>query len=365
VTASINAATEHHALEGGEAGAVSVIIPARNEERNIERAVRSVGLQKGVREIVVVDDDSSDRTGEILERLEIEIRLLRIIHLDSLPEGWGGKNHAAAAGAEMAAGEWLLFTDADTEHLPGSLEAVLERAKEENADLLSLSPGQQTLTWWEKSVIPLVFVQLARLYRFDEVSNPASPAAAANGQYLLIRRTVYNNIGGHAAVRAEILEDVELSKRVKTAGGRLLFLPGADWVRTRMYRSFGEMWQGWTKNLYLLYGRKLWPMLKTFAEVWTLDFLAPLGLLVLCILIAAGRGNNAALLAAVLCFAVVVMRQWAYRQKLVGLGFDPNLANYRILGAGILGLLLLNSARAYRLAGKVQWKGRHYPAKGR
>jgi chlorobactene glucosyltransferase len=365
VTASINAATEHHTSEEAEANSVSVIIPARNEERNIERAVRSVCPQKGVREIVVVDDDSSDRTGEILARLQKEIPPLRVIHLDSLPEGWGGKNHAAAAGAETAAGEWLLFTDADTEHLPGSLEAVLARAKAENADLLSLSPGQQTHFWWEKSVIPLVFVQLARLYRFEEVSDPASPAAAANGQYLLIRRTAYNRLGGHSAVRAEILEDVELAKRVKGAGGRLVFLPGANWVRTRMYHSFGEMCQGWSKNLYLLYGRKLWPMLKAFGEIWTLDFLVPLSVLVLCVLIATGRGNNALFLAAIVCFVIAVLRQFAYEQNLVRLGFDPQLANYQILGAGILGLLLLNSARAHRVAGKIQWKGRHYPAKGR
>ncbi len=341
-----------------------MIIPARNEEQNIERAIRSVLAQKCVREIVVVDDDSNDRTGEILARLAKEISPLRIIHLDSLPEGWVGKNHAAAAGAAIAKGEWLLFTDADTEHLPGSLEAVLERAKTESVDLLSLSPGQQTLTWWEKSVIPLVFVQLARLYRFDEVSNPASPAAAANGQYLLIRRKVYNSRGGHSAVRGEILEDVALARRVKTAGGRLVFLPGASWVRTRMYRSFGEMWQGWSKNLYLLYGRKLQPMLRTLGEVWALDFLAPLGVLVLCISAAAGHGSNGVLLAAVLCFAVAVMRRRAYRRKLVRLGFAPNLANYQILGAGLLGLLLLNSACAYRMAGQVHWKGRRYSARG-
>jgi chlorobactene glucosyltransferase len=365
VTASFNGRTGQQAAAGCEPGPVSVIIPARNEEQNIERAVRSVLGQKGVREIVVVNDDSSDRTPEILARLEKEIPLLRSLRLDSLPEGWVGKNHAAAAGAGIAGGEWLLFTDADTEHLPGSLEAVLAHAETESADLLSLSPGQQTLTWWEKSVIPLVFVHLTRLYRFEEVSDPASPAAAANGQYLLIRRKVYNSIGGHAALRAEILEDVELARRVKRAGGRLLFLPGASWVRTRMYRNFGEMWQGWSKNLYLLYGRKLRPMLKAFGEIWALDFLLPLGLLALCVLIAAGRGGDAMLLAAVLCFVIAVVRQFAYEQKLVRLGFDPQLANYQILGAGILGLLLLNSARTYRVAGQVQWKGRDYTAKGR
>src|SRR5574337_455378 len=168
-------------------GQVSVIIPARNEEANIARAVRTVAGQKGIREILVVDDQSTDRTGEILESLKGEVAGLRTIRLDALAEGWLGKTHAVATAAREAYGEWLLFTDADTEHLPGSLAALLELAELEHADLLSVSPGQLTPTWWEKAVIPLVYVNLARLYRFEEVSDPHSPAAAANGQYLLIR----------------------------------------------------------------------------------------------------------------------------------------------------------------------------------
>jgi glycosyltransferase involved in cell wall biosynthesis len=136
--------TEHLIMERSKPGIVSVIIPARNEEQNIERAVRSVAAQECIREIVVVDDNSNDRTGEILARLEKEIRLLHSIHLDSLPEGWVGKNYAAAVGANGAGGEWLLFADADAEHLPSSLEAVLERAQNESADLLSLSPGHSS-----------------------------------------------------------------------------------------------------------------------------------------------------------------------------------------------------------------------------
>lgn len=165
-------------------------------------------------------------------------------------------------------------------------------------------------------------------------------------------------------MRAEILEDVELARRVKRAGGRLVFLPGAKWVRTRMYRSFGEMWQGWSKNLYLLCGRNLWAVLKAFAEVWVLDFLFPVGLAALCILIVAGWGSKLALLVAVLVFAFVAMRQWAYRRQLVRLGFDPSLARYQVPGAGLWGALLLNSACAHRLTGEVRWKGRRYPAKG-
>ena len=253
---------------------VSVIIPARNEEANIERAVRSIAAQGGVPlEIIVVDDQSEDRTGEILTRLKAEIPSLRALRVDTLPDGWLGKPHALACGAKIASADWLLFTDADAEHGPGSLAELLERAEKEQVDLLSLSPGQLTPTWWEKAVIPLVYAWLAKLYSFDEVNDPKSNVAAANGQYLLVRRAVYERIGGHEAVRAEILEDVALARRVKAAGGRLLFLPGAPWVQTRMYRTFSAMWEGWTKNLYLLYGRNVKLILGTIATTVLVDWM--------------------------------------------------------------------------------------------
>lgn len=345
-------------------GRVTAIIPARNEEANIARVVRSVAAQKGIREILVVDDQSQDRTGEILAGLKAEIPELRTIRLESLPEGWTGKSHAVATAARLATGEWLLFTDADTEHLPGGLEALLERAESEGVDLLSLSPGQRTPTVWEKAVIPLVYVHLARLYRFEEVSDPRSPAAAANGQYVLIRREVYERAGGHEAVRGEILEDVELARRVKAAGGRLLFLPGTRWVRTRMYRSFSEMWSGWTKNLYLLYGGNLGRMFRSVAELWLLDVLPALAFLGLCVALALGQGRAPLALVAAGCLLVAVVRQWSYSRALGRLGFDPHLANYLVPGAALFGLLVMNSARAYRIRGKVEWKGREYSTPG-
>ncbi|MGA8182682.1 MAG: glycosyltransferase [Terriglobia bacterium] len=341
-------------------GAVSVIIPARNEELNIERVVRSVAPQRGVRELIVVDDASADRTAEILAGLGREIPLLRTVRLERLPEGWMGKTHASQAGAETATGEWLLFTDADTEHLPGSLEAMLLRAREEKADLLSLSPGQQTVTWWEKSIIPYVFVQLARMFPFEEVSDPASPRVAANGQYLLVRRSVYNEAGGFAAVRGEILDDVALARLVKRRGGRLVFLPGAEWVRTRMYRTFRDMWQGWSKNLYLLYGRELWPIFRALGAALVLDVLLPLAFVALALLIAVAEVTGWMFLAALLCFAGAVLRQWNYERSLMRLGFDPRLDVYQLPGAALFTLLLLNSVRAYRLGGGVRWKGRRY-----
>jgi chlorobactene glucosyltransferase len=341
-------------------GRVSVIIPARNEEANIARAVRSAAGQQGVREIIVVDDGSTDRTRVILGGLRREIPVLRALRADALPEGWTGKSHAVTLGARAAAGEWLLFTDADTEHRPGSLAALLERAEAAHADLLSISPGQRTPTWWEKSVIPLVYVHLARLYRFEDVSNPDSPVAAANGQYVLIRREAYQRAGGHEAVRGEILEDVALARRVKASGGMLLFLPGAAWAETRMYRTFADMWQGWTKNLYLLYGGRTGRIAAALVEVAFLDVIVPLLFLASCAVFLLGLGKAWAALAAAVLFVALVERQGSYSTKLGRLGFEPTLASFLFPGAALFTLLLIKSTLAYRLKHGVVWKGRTY-----
>jgi chlorobactene glucosyltransferase len=344
---------------------VSVIIPARNEELNIARAVRSLANQPDIREILVVNDQSTDRTGEILTVLEEEIPLLRTLRVESLPEGWLGKTYAVAQAARAATGDWLLFTDADTEHRAGSLAEILRRAEDEHADLLSLSPGQETPTWWEKSVIPLVYVKLASIFRFEDVSDPQSPAAAANGQYVLVRREIYERSGGHEAVKSAILEDVELARRIKAQGGKLLFLPGAQWVRTRMYHSFREMWQGWTKNLYLLYGGDVSKMLAAVATLWILDMFPVLAFVTVCVGVALTRAGGVGMLGAVGLFSLALARQWNYGRALARLGFDPALANYQPIGAALLGTLMLGSLRAHRSAGNIQWKGRRYATKGK
>ncbi len=346
-------------------GRVSAIIPARNEEANIARVVRSLANQQDLREIVVVDDQSMDRTGETLVTLEREVPLLRIMRVESVPDGWLGKTHALAQGVRGATGEWLLFTDADTEHLAGSLAGLLQRAEAEGADLLSVSPGQETPTWWEKSVIPLVYVKLASLYRFADVSNPNSPAAAANGQYLLVRRDAYERSGGHEAVKREILDDVELARRIKARGGKLVFLPGAQWVRTRMYRAFGQMWQGWRKNVYLLYEANAGKMLAEVASLWFMDLLPVLALFAAGLWINRVPGSAAALLLVVGLFVLAWARRRSYERGLAQLGFDPSMASYLPIGAALLGALLLSSLRAYRAGGSIEWKGRHYATKGK
>src|SRR5262249_28701817 len=153
-----------------------------------------------------------------------------------LPAGWTGKNNAVVAGAGVGRGEWLLFTDADTVHLPGSLARAVAEAKEHGADMLSYSPEQITKTFWEMAVMPVVFAELARAFPPRVVSDPASPIAAANGQYILIRREAYEAVGGHRRVAECLLEDVALAHAVKGAGRVIRFRYAADAVRTRMYR---------------------------------------------------------------------------------------------------------------------------------
>jgi glycosyltransferase involved in cell wall biosynthesis len=342
---------------------VSALIPARTEAENIAQAVRSVAAQPEVIEIIVADDDSDDYTPAILAELCTEIPGLRILKVGHPPKGWLGKSHALAVASREASGNWLLFTDADTVHKPGSLRQLLERAQDEHVDLLSLSPGQDTPTWWEKAVIPFVFVELARRARFEDVSDPKSKSAAANGQYLLIRRAGYDSAGGHEAVHEEILEDVALARSVKSLGRRILFLPGAQWASTRMYRHFSAMWRGWQKNLYLLWGES--PFLPLFAvnRIWLLDLAPPLGFLLGLGLLGSDGGLDAAIIC-LACLALTIARRVAYGQAVTRLGYAPEIANYGVPGAAIFCALMLASLAAHRWLGSVRWKGRTYSTNG-
>src|ERR1043166_8862524 len=160
---------------------VSVIVPARNEEVSLGACLESLVSQVGgEKEIIVVDDNSTDQTQQIAE----SYAGVRIIHPAPLPENWTGKNNAVTAGAKVARGEWLLFTDADTVHLPDSLARSLKEAKKEKVSLLSYSPEQEVRGFWENAVMPVIFAELAATYKPSDVRNPKSPAAAANGQYI-------------------------------------------------------------------------------------------------------------------------------------------------------------------------------------
>jgi len=233
-------------------------------------------------------------------------------------------------------------------HLPGSTAHALADAAENGAGLVSYSPEQETHTWWEKALIPFVYTRLGHKYSYARVNHPDSPAAAASGQYLLIRREDYARIGGHAAVAGEVLEDVALARLAKQAGARLHFASGNGIMRVRMYRTFGAMWQGWTKNLYPLMGGTSRAVGRELFRVvpWIPLLVLPLALL--------------HLIWGVLGVALLAGRHAAYAADLRRNRFPAALALYYLPGVALYAAALLNSEWRYA-RGSVAWKGREYP----
>jgi glycosyltransferase involved in cell wall biosynthesis len=338
-----------------QSGPVSAVVPARNEEAVIRACVESLVQQQDIVEVIVVDDESSDNTPSIIGEIMNDYPEVRLMQTRELPAGWVGKNHAVWIGAREAQGEWLLFTDADAVHQPDSAKCALAIAARENAVMISFSPEQVMETWYEKALIPSVYSRLAGRFSFADVNDPGKPVAAANGQFLMIRRSVYEALGGHASVAGDVLEDVALAKRIKAAGYRMWFGSGQGIVRVRMYRSFSAMWQGWKKNLYPLMGGQtraitveivsaVWPIFSAIlfavlAGVLTRSWLASLGALAACLIIAS----------------------IAYRTELKRAGFEPSLAWYGAPGKLLFASVLWASQLAHR-RGKLEWKGRAYPA---
>ncbi len=324
---------------------VSVIVPARNEEANLAECLRSlVGQSAASYEIIVVDDHSSDRTREIARSFPVTV-----ISADALPDGWSGKCNACWSGAKAAKGKWLLFTDADTRHSHSSIAEGLREARHNDAALLSYSPKQDAIGFAERALMPVIFGELAATYRPKEVSDPNSPAAAANGQYLMVRQDAYDVVGGHAAIAQAILEDVELAKRVKQAGYRLQFRQ-SDAVSTRMYRSFAQMWEGWTKNLALLF-----PNARGLALRRAIELLL-IAVSVTGVVVAAvnrdviGLASNGVIAVAVLSY---------FYRRILRAHFDWLSDVLAIFGLPIFVVLLLNSYISHR-KGSVHWKGRKY-----
>jgi len=327
---------------------VSAIVPARNEEATIACAVESLAAQPEIKEIIVVNDQSTDGTAAELKSLSARYPQLQILDTGKVPGGWVGKNYAVSLGAAQATGDWLLFTDADGVHLPGSTARALTDAAATGAGLVSYSPEQEMRTWWERALIPFTYTRLSQKFSFAVVNDPESPAAAANGQYLLIRREDYVRIGGHAAVAGEVLEDVALARLAKQAGVRLHFASGFGIMRVRMYRTFRAMWEGWAKNLFPLMGGESRAIGRELRGVvpWI-----PLVLLVLTPLHLIWGALGVALLAG---------RHAAYAATLRRNRFPVWLALYYVPGVALYAAVLLTSEWRYA-RGKVSWKGREYP----
>jgi chlorobactene glucosyltransferase len=229
---------------------ISVCIPARNEERNIRACVEAVLHQTYPNlEVIVVDDRSTDRTSEILHSIQND--KLKIVNGSDLPSCWAGKPHALYQAAQAAHGEWLCFIDADTFLAPEALASCYAKAVKTKADLFTMMTFQVTVTFWERVVLPLVMTALSVGFSPRKVNDPHRRDAIANGQFIFIKCNVYDAIGGHESVKDQIVEDKAISEKVKWGGYRLVVADGMQVARTRMYTSLAELWEGWTKNIYL------------------------------------------------------------------------------------------------------------------
>jgi chlorobactene glucosyltransferase len=344
----------------GDAPLVSVIIPARNERRNIERSVRAAldGAWRAI-EVIVVDDRSTDGTAEVARSAAGGDARVRIVDNPELPAGWFGKPWACATGANAARGDIVCFTDADARHGRDLVARAVNAMNARRLDMLTVAGRQELGSFWERIIQPHVFWMLASRYGGTESVNRSRRVEdkIANGQCIFVRRDAYVRIGGHAAVHDQVAEDVALAQRLFAAGMRTELALGHDELTTRMYASLGEIMAGWRKNVFAggreampwgRVGQLVFPALLLLVPLLTL---APLLAVVTAALIAVptwlATGAAIAIIAQLATWFLIY--RWMAAPVRYALVFP--------LGAVVFAII---AAQAIARGSNVEWKGRRY-----
>ena len=342
---------------------ISICIPARNEENNIRRCVESaLGQDYPNIEVIVLDDRSTDSTlTQLAEIASRDSRLLPINGTD-LPEGWAGKPHALFQASAVAHGDWLCFVDADTFLAPQAISSCYAKALETEADMFTTMNEQILGTFWEKVVMPLVMTALSVGFSPRIVNDPHTRDAIANGQFIMIRRTVYDAIGGHEKVKDQIVEDKAISEQVKWNGHHLVVADGSQVISTRMYTSLPSMWEGWTKNIYLgLRDHPSMLMLGVFGA--TLSVIAALFLPLWILLGINWLFNGGAWLAIAVIIQSLLVWAWLiyFRARVAQkMNISTWYALTTPLGAGVFAAMMITSAWKVISGQGVTWRGRKY-----
>ena len=339
---------------------LSIIIPARNEQDSLPACLESLisqsepGFELGKQwELIVIDDRSTDRTPQILaQAAEIDgVRILEAPALDPSPQtGFTGKTNACWAGAQVARGELLLFTDADTIHQPGNLSRARHELEKYDVAMLSYSPRQLTSGLLQRLLMPLVFAELAVAYPPQRVNIPEDRTAAANGQFILVRQEDYFAVGGHRAVGRSVLEDVALASIFKRSRRAIRFRYAPDALSTRMYRTTAAMLEGWTKNLALLFTTPI-PM----ALIAMLVFLLAVGLPLLALLYPFQAAWQPPVI-----WVVWIRGLWGFFSRVSKSNFPIPDRISALFGIPLFAWLLVRSYIQVRVLKKVEWKGRTY-----
>ena len=341
-------------------GRLSVLIPARNEAETIEACIESI-FESGVDldEVVVYEDRSTDETAAIVEQMQGVFPRLRLVDGEPLPEGWVGKPHACHRLVEESSGDTLVFVDADTTVEPGGLErlvSLLDDGPAGRAEMVTAVPGQRYGSFGERLVVPLLHLTYTSWLPLSLVWRSSDPRfLAANGQLVAVRREALEEVGGFAAIQGEIVDDMALARRMKEAGRKVVFADGWKMARCRMYDSWREVWQGFSKNLYEGIGGRV-GMLGFVVALYLAAFVLPYLGLAGWAVGAVGQTAGVGALAGVGCnVALRGLLALRFRQPVEGLVLHP---------VGVLALVAIavNSA-LWHLRGEIPWAGRVYAAR--
>jgi chlorobactene glucosyltransferase len=343
-----------------DAPLVSLVIPARNEGHNIHRCVASALASTYPRlEVIVVDDHSTDDTAAVVGALAARDERLRIITPATLPAGWFGKQWACDTGARAARGTVIGFMDADTWQAPDLVPRVVDAMRDRGSDLLTVAGYQEMGSFWERLIQPQVFAILGARYGGTEVVNESRHPAhkIANGQCMFFRRDAYDAMGGHAAVREKVAEDLAIAQHWFTAGRRVTMVLGLAQLSTRMYTSLRELVEGWGKNIYAG-GRHAMPFGALGRAFYPLLLVLPsLSGLIPPIMLALGLAGLVGPTALVWAAIVTGVNLLCWLVAYAALGLSPAYALLHPVGAAAL---LYISLRAIVRGRSVRWKGREY-----
>jgi glycosyltransferase involved in cell wall biosynthesis len=328
---------------------ISIIIAARNEAAALGEALASVlRLDYPHLDIIAVDDRSTDATGQVLDRFAASDSRLKVLHINALPRGWLGKNHALAMGAEAAAGDWLLFTDADIIFAPDVLRRAVALIERQHFDHLAVSPDATGGTPALKAMLPAVSLCLGLSLRPWRAVNPASRAHCGIGAFNLVRRRCYLAVGGHGAIALRPDDDIKLGRLLKRAGYRQGFAKGGGLLRVSWYPSARAMFQGLEKNSFAFFNYRFSEVLGAsilfgWAHIWPFAALAFGGL---------STWLGAINIAFMLTLGVAIAREIRI-QPAYGLVYP--LAAPAILG------ILWNSMVRTLVRGGIVWRDTFYP----
>jgi cellulose synthase/poly-beta-1,6-N-acetylglucosamine synthase-like glycosyltransferase len=350
-------ATTNLRLTTNDAPLVSILIPARNEERRVlESCVRSILAQDYANfEVIAVNDRSTDKTGEILEAIAKSDERLRVMEGKELPPGWLGKPYAMHQALDHARGEWILATDADMIFEPAVLGTALDHALASNGDALTLIPRFETGSFWERVVIPTwewVFLMFTIFYR---INDPKSDRAAAIGGFFLIRRTVLEGVGSYEGLKDEVMEDVRLAERVKRLGGRMMIARAPALIRTRMYSTFAEMWECSTKNWFSGVNFSFAFALLCVVSTYLGAVVPPLIALVSAVAIVSGTELSSLFIPAASSWLLQVLVMTIVSRRS---GVSPLYALTAPLGLALIYAMLFDSSIRITTGRGVTWKGR-------